>query len=272
MMDNTSWNYTAQRTLKRAIDVVLSAAGLVVLSPVLAAIAVATKLDTRGPVIYHHERIGQGSKPFRLYKFRSMVTGGGDAGYKRYLRELIESDGDGDGRPYRKMEEDPRVTRVGRFLRRTYLDELPQLWNVLRGDMSLVGPRPHVQFEVEHYTDEQRRRLEAKPGCTGLWQVAGKADCTFSELIALDLEYIDNWSLGLDAHIFLRTAIAMARGGKEVVWARVAKHVPGKKNAEPDAPSPSEGALVAWWREPQTAIAQSVGLPTGSDDRERSEE
>ena len=237
-MDKTGWNTNAQRALKRALDVMLSAAGLVVLSPVLAAIAVATKLDSPGPVIYHHERIGQGGRPFRLYKFRSMVTGGDDAGYLRYLQDLIESerDLDGCGRPYRKMGADPRVTHVGRFLRRSYLDELPQLWNVLKGDMSIVGPRPHVQFEVDYYMPGQRRRLEVKPGCTGLWQVAGKADCTFGELIALDLEYIDGWSLWLDVQLFLRTAIAMARGGRAAVWARASKRAPGQEDAGAEAP------------------------------------
>ena len=288
MMDKTSWNTNAQRVLKRALDVMLSAAGLVVLSPILAAIAVATKLDSPGPVLYHHERIGQGGKPFRLYKFRSMVTGGDDAGYKRYLRELIESDrdGDGNGRPYRKMGEDPRVTRVGSFLRHYYLDELPQLWNVLIGDMSIVGPRPHVQFEVDYYTEEQLRRLEIKPGCTGLWQVAGKPDCTFSELIELDLEYIDHWSLRLDARIFQRTVVLLARGG-DGVWARASKQVPGREEAAPggavaggrapdggvpegatpgveapaDRVSPTTVIPSALWREPQTAIAPGVGLP-----------
>ena len=228
-MKNTGCNTAAKRALKRGFDIAVSALGLVVLSPLMAAIAVATKLGSTGPVIYQHTRFGQDGKPFRLYKFRSMVTGGDDTDYVKYLQELIESErADGStARPYRKMREDPRVTRVGSVLRRTYLDELPQLWNVLRGDMSIVGPRPHVQLEVEHYTDEQRRRLKVKPGCTGLWQVAGKADCTFNELISLDLEYIDGWSLGLDANIFVRTVIAMASGGKDVLWARVAKRMPG---------------------------------------------
>ena len=271
-MAQTGCNTAAKRALKRGCDIAVSALGLVILSPLLAAIAVATKLDSPGPLIYQHTRIGQGGKPFRLYKFRSMVSGGDDAGYMKYLKELIESERDGgSGRPYRKMGEDPRVTRVGRVLRRTYLDELPQLWNVLRGDMSIVGPRPHVQFEVGHYTDAQRRRLEVKPGCTGLWQVAGKAECTFSELIALDLEYIDSWSLGLDARIFLRTALAMAHGGKEVIWARLAKRVPGADAAAEAGDAEGElgvsraGArrsqdTTAWWRAGQTAVAEDEGL------------
>ena len=173
---NIELNHRARRPLKRMMDVTLAAGGLVLLSPVLAAIAVATRLDSPGPVIFRHGRVGQDGKPFDLYKFRSMVCGGDDTGYKDYLQKLIESEyGDDGGLPYRKMEDDPRVTRVGRIIRRYYLDELPQLWNILKGDMSLVGPRPHVQFEVDHYTPEQYQRLTVKPGCTGLWQVAGKA-------------------------------------------------------------------------------------------------
>jgi lipopolysaccharide/colanic/teichoic acid biosynthesis glycosyltransferase len=208
----------------------VAALGLIVLSPIYLLIMLAIKLDSRGPVLYRHTRIGKDGKPFSLYKFRSMVSGGDDAGYMQYLKQLIESEkkGKGQGLPYRKMNGDPRVTRVGAFLRNYYLDELPQLVNILQGEMSLVGPRPHVQFEVDHYTPEQRRRLAVKPGATGLWQVAGKADCTFTELIALDLEYIDHWSLGLDLQIAFRTLALMLRGG-EKFWARMVKRVPGVK-------------------------------------------
>jgi hypothetical protein len=140
-----------------------------------------------------------------------------------YLQELIDSEQGGSDKalPYRKLNNDPRITRVGRFLRRYYLDELPQLWNILIGDMSLVGPRPHVQFEVDHYTPEQKRRLSAKPGATGLWQVIGKANCTFSELIALDLKYIDNWSLWLDLQLIFLTFVLLAHGGEEF-WIQMA--------------------------------------------------
>lgn len=219
-----------ERGLKRLFDIILSLLGLILLSPVLTIIAIAIKLDSRGPVMYRHQRIGKDGTPFALCKFRSMISGGDDGSYMQYLQQLIESEqnGNGDGMPYRKMESDPRVTRVGRFLRRYYLDELPQLWNILKGEMSLIGPRPHVQFEVDHYTPEQCRRLSVRPGATGLWQVAGKADCTFSELIALDLEYIDRWSLLLDIQILLTTFLLMARGGEEF-WARMAKSIPTKR-------------------------------------------
>jgi lipopolysaccharide/colanic/teichoic acid biosynthesis glycosyltransferase len=229
-MDPANWNHTAQRTLKRIFELALSAGGLFLLSPVMAAIALAVRLDSPGPVIFRHRRIGRKGRPFDLYKFRSMVSGGDDTEYMQYLHQLIESErgGDGKGLPYRKMEDDSRVTHAGRILRRYYFDELPQLWNIIKGDMSLVGPRPHVQFEVDHYMPEQQRRLTVKPGCTGLWQVAGKADSTFNELIELDLEYIDRWSLWLDLQIIFKTAWLMLRGG-EGVWARAAKRIPGQE-------------------------------------------
>jgi hypothetical protein len=148
-----------------------------------------------------------------------------------YLRELIESAKENPvgGKPYTKMKDDSRVTRVGHVLRTVYLDELPQMLNVLKGELSLVGPRPHVQFEVDNYTPEQRRRLTVKSGATGLWQVTGKADCTFDELLAYDLEYIDNWSISLDLKIIALTFLIMLGGG-EAFWTRRSKWVPGSKN------------------------------------------
>jgi lipopolysaccharide/colanic/teichoic acid biosynthesis glycosyltransferase len=213
------------QSMKRWLDLFVGGMLLLVLSPLLIVIGVLIKLDSRGPVIYRHLRIGRGGKPFYLYKFRSMTVGGDDSGYIDYLRQLIESEQQGEGIPYRKMSSDARVTRVGGFLRTYYLDELPQLINILKGEMSLVGPRPHVQFEVDHYTLEQRRRLLVRPGATGLWQVNGKADCTFNELIELDLLYIENWSLALDFKIILKTLLLMARGG-EGFWARMEKYIP----------------------------------------------
>lgn len=212
------------RWAKRLLDVLAAGMFLFFFWPILLLIAAIVKIDSPGPAFYKHQRIGKNGQPFWLYKFRSMVTGGDDTGYKEYLKKLIESDHDhnGNGLPYRKMESDHRVTRVGRFLRKYYLDELPQLWNVLRGEMSLVGPRPHVQLEVESYTTGQRRRLSVSPGLTGLWQVEGKADCSFNELIALDLAYIDHWSFGLDIEIILKTLGVMTRGG-EGFWTRMDK-------------------------------------------------
>lgn len=214
-----------QLALKRAMDVSLSLAALMIFSPVFLLIAIAVRIDTPGPVIFKHRRIGKHGRPFDLYKFRSMAVGGDDHGYLRYLQELIESSKNGGGKPYRKMSEDPRVTRVGRLLRNYYLDELPQLWNILKGDMSLVGPRPHVQLEVDHYTPEQRRRLLVRPGATGLWQVQGKGDCTFDELLALDIQYVETWSLALDLKLIWQT-VYLILGGGEGLWARMHKAAP----------------------------------------------
>jgi lipopolysaccharide/colanic/teichoic acid biosynthesis glycosyltransferase len=218
-----------QQGIKRLIDLLISIIGLIFLSPILLLIAIIIRLDSPGAVIYSHSRVGKGGRAFNLYKFRSMTSGGDDNGYLQYLQQLIESeqrDG-GHALPYRKMACDPRITRVGAILRGLYLDELPQLWNVLKGEMSLVGPRPHVQMEVNYYSPEQSRRLTVKPGLTGLWQVIGKGDSTFGELIQLDLEYIDHWSLKFDIQIIIYTLLLMFRGG-EGVWARKAKEVPEK--------------------------------------------
>jgi len=144
----------------------------------------------------------------------------------------INGNGNGNGMPYRKMSSDGRITHIGRFLRKYYLDELPQMWNILKGEMSLVGPRPHVQFEVNYYTPEQRRRLSVPPGATGLWQVAGKGDSTFNELIELDLDYVDHWNLRFDFSILLQTLLLMLNGG-EGSWARADKSIPRKKRSLP---------------------------------------
>ncbi len=232
-MEQRGASHTIQKALKRALDVLLSAGGLLFLAPLMGILALVVRLESRGPVIYRHKRVGRDGALFDLYKFRSMVSGGDDSSYMTYLQQLIESEkhSNGKGMPYKKMDGDRRVTRVGRILRNYYLDELPQLWNILVGDMSLVGPRPHVQFEVDHYTPEQRRRLSVQPGATGLWQVAGKADCTFSELIALDLAYIDNWNFWLDLKIIFRTVVLMLHGG-EGSWARMIKKIPGRNNLD----------------------------------------
>jgi lipopolysaccharide/colanic/teichoic acid biosynthesis glycosyltransferase len=222
-----------QLALKRLLDLVITLSGLVLVWPFIAIIALAIKLDSEGPVFYRHRRIGKDGVPFDLFKFRSMIHGGDDSEYVQYLQQLILSERDhGQALPYRKLMGDPRVTRVGQFLRRYYLDELPQVLNILRGDMSLVGPRPHVQLEVDHYTPEQRRRLTAKPGATGLWQVTNKSDSSFSELINLDLFYIDQWNLWLDLEIIIKTLGVIARGGEEF-WTRIAKRIPVKSNGTP---------------------------------------
>jgi exopolysaccharide biosynthesis polyprenyl glycosylphosphotransferase len=193
--------------IKRAIDVALAAITLVAISPLLLLIALAIKLESPGPVFHRSTRIGRGGKPFDFLKFRSMRR---DA--DAMLPQLLHLDDARSGGRLFKMRNDPRRTRVGRWLRRTSLDELPQLWNVLRGEMSIVGPRPPFPHEVEKYEDWHRRRLEVTPGLTGLSQVSGRSDLTFDETALLDIWYIENWSIGLDLKIMLRSVPVVALG------------------------------------------------------------
>jgi exopolysaccharide biosynthesis polyprenyl glycosylphosphotransferase len=186
------------RTVKRLIDIAGAALGLTIGAPLLGLIAIAIRLDSPGPVIFRQTRAGANGKTFEMYKFRSMYQGAEER--LEELRDLSEVDG-----PIFKMRDDPRVTRVGRILRRTSLDELPQLWNVLRGDMSLVGPRPPIPSEVSEYMEWHKKRMEVRPGVTGLWQVSGRSLLSFDEQCLLDIYYIENWSLWLDFQILLRT-------------------------------------------------------------------
>jgi exopolysaccharide biosynthesis polyprenyl glycosylphosphotransferase len=190
--------------LKRAIDIAASLFGLVLVSPLLLVAAIWIRLDSRGPAFYRAQRVGKKGKRFVCYKLRTMIESA-DA-QKDQLRSSNERQG-----PTFKIEEDPRVTRSGRWLRKYSVDELPQLWNVLRGDMSLVGPRPHPLDDVERYTLEHLRRLDVKPGITGLWQVTARRDPSFDTNMALDLEYIENWSLRMDLRLLLRTIPSVLR-------------------------------------------------------------
>ena len=194
-----------QRTIKRTLDVVGSALGLLVLAPLLIAVAIWIKRDSEGGVFFTQVRVGRDGRPFKLWKFRTMVR---DAEARRAELEPLS---EGPGLLF-KLREDPRVTRAGRRLRRYSIDELPQLMNVLRGDMSLVGPRPALPTEVEQYDDWVRNRLKVKPGMTGLWQVSGRTDTTFADYIRYDLFYIQNWSLSLDLWILWRTLRAVLAG------------------------------------------------------------
>ncbi len=190
---------------KRLVDVALAGGALLMLSPIFLLIAIGIKLDSRGPVIFRQKRAGRGGRPFDFYKFRSMVI---DAeARKAELLDQNETEG-----PIFKMERDPRITRMGRLLRKTSLDELPQLWNVLRGDMSLVGPRPPTFDEVEQYDSWQRRRLEVDGGITGLWQVSGRSTIKWPEFVRLDLRYIESRSLWNDLKILTRTLPAVLSG------------------------------------------------------------
>jgi exopolysaccharide biosynthesis polyprenyl glycosylphosphotransferase len=195
---------TTGLAIKRVIDVLASALGLVVVSPLLVAAGLWIRLDSKGPAIYRAPRVGKKGKQFVCYKLRSMCVTANEK--KELLRRANQRNG-----PFFKMEEDPRVTRCGRWLRKLSIDELPQLVNVLRGEMSLVGPRPHPVDDYEQYTLEHLRRLDVKPGMTGLWQVTARRDPSFETNMKLDLEYIENWSLGMDAKILLRTVPAVVR-------------------------------------------------------------
>jgi lipopolysaccharide/colanic/teichoic acid biosynthesis glycosyltransferase len=191
--------------LKRIMDLVLSTIVLVLLCPLMLAIAIAIKLESPGRVIYRSLRVGKCSRKFDCYKFRTMIAG--SDGMKENLRRLNQRRG-----PFFKIADDPRLTRLGRFLRKYSLDELPQFWNVLKGDMSLVGPRPHPLDDVERYSPWHHRRLDVKPGLTGLWQVTARADPSFETCMVLDLGYIRSWSLLLDCRILMRTIPAVLAG------------------------------------------------------------
>jgi exopolysaccharide biosynthesis polyprenyl glycosylphosphotransferase len=192
------------RVVKRVADRLVALIGLLVLAPLLVAIALVIRVSSGGPVIFRQVRVGLGGRHFKVWKFRTMVRDAESS--LSSLMHLNEQDG-----VLFKMRNDPRVTAVGRVLRRWSLDELPQLWNVLRGDMSLVGPRPPIPSEVDRYDDRVHRRLLVKPGMTGLWQVSGRAELLWEEAVRLDLHYVEHWSLGMDAAILGRTCVAVVR-------------------------------------------------------------
>jgi exopolysaccharide biosynthesis polyprenyl glycosylphosphotransferase len=205
------------RLIKRTVDVAGSAMALIILAPILFVIAVAIKLSSPGPVLFRQKRIAQYGVPFTCLKFRSMYSGSDSSVHmkfiKRYIAGNVDRDAPGAGKVVYKITDDPRVTRVGRFLRKTSLDELPQFLNVLQGEMSLVGPRPPIPYELEAYDVWHRRRfLEVKPGITGLWQVNGRSRSRFDDMVRLDLKYAKAWSLSLDIKILLQTPQAVFSG------------------------------------------------------------
>ncbi|TPW73833.1 sugar transferase [Schumannella sp. 10F1B-5-1] len=195
----------ARHVLKRALDIVLAGGGILALAPLLGLIALAVRLDSPGPVLFRQERVGRGGTTFPMLKFRSMVV---DAEARL---AALQSDSDGNGVLF-KMKHDPRVTRVGRVLRKYSLDELPQLFTILAGHMSLVGPRPPLPLEVEGYESHVQRRLFIKPGLTGMWQVNGRSDLDWDESVRLDLYYVENWSITGDLLIMWRTVKVVIRG------------------------------------------------------------
>lgn len=191
---------------KRTLDLALTATALLLLSPLMLLTAFLIKIWDRGPVFFVQTRVGKGGREFSCYKFRSMVT---DA--DRLKERLLEQNHHGDNRTF-KIRRDPRITWIGRIIRKTSIDELPQLWNVLRGDMSLVGPRPPVPSEVDLYSERDRRRLAVQPGITCIWQVSGRGDLPFSEQVRLDVKYIKTRSFLLDLKLLALTIPAVLSG------------------------------------------------------------
>lgn len=204
--------------IKRAMDIFGSAAALLIFAPVFALIAAAIKWTSKGPVLFRQERLGQCGKKFMVLKFRSMRTDCDSKIHEAYVNQFIAGQVHGDAggdsqKPVYKIQADPRITKVGHFIRKTSLDELPQFWNVLMGDMSLVGPRPPVEYEYRAYKEWHRRRvLEIKPGITGLWQVEGRSRTRFDDMVRLDLKYARGWSIWLDLKILAQTPGAVFTG------------------------------------------------------------
>lgn len=194
-----------ERFAKRLLDIAVSVVALVLLVPLVLLIGLVIWLDSRGPVFFNSIRVGQNGRQFVMYKFRTMVVDAEEQLSKLQHRNL-------GGNLLIKIPNDPRITHVGRLLRESSLDELPQLLNVLKGEMSLVGPRPQYPREVAHYTEQQTRRLVVPPGMTGLWQVSARDSASFEDWVRYDLEYIDNWSLWLDIKVLVLTAVAVLRG------------------------------------------------------------
>jgi exopolysaccharide biosynthesis polyprenyl glycosylphosphotransferase len=197
-----------QLLAKRLVDTSISLIALIVLAPLMLVVAILIKVTSPGPVFFAQERVGMNQRKFRIYKFRSMVI---DAeARKKELQHLNEI---ADG-PAFKMKDDPRITRIGRFIRKTSIDELPQLFNVLHGEMSLVGPRPPLPDEVKRYEWLFRKRLSVKPGITCVWQISGRSNTTFERWMEMDNEYIENWSIWLDMKILIKTvpAVLLGRG------------------------------------------------------------
>lgn len=196
----------------RSLDVLVSAVALAVLSPVFAVVAAIIRCTSNGPAFFRQERVGEGRRPFTFYKFRTMRPGGSDDALRDLIeRELRGEDTSVDGSF--KLSRDPRITGIGAFLRKTSLDELPQLFNVLKGDMTLVGPRPCLSWEAEMFPDQYQSRFTVKPGLTGLWQVSGRSTMGTLEMLELDRQYVAERSILGDLSILVRTIPSMARGG-----------------------------------------------------------
>jgi exopolysaccharide biosynthesis polyprenyl glycosylphosphotransferase len=214
--DTTRYCGTLGR-VKRAFDLVLGAVILVLVSPLMLLITLLVKQSSPGPVFFVQERLGRDGQPFRFYKFRSMAHNSDDAIHRQFAAMFINGDKSGcaesnEGEEVFKLKRDPRVTPIGGFLRRTSLDELPQLFNIVKGEMSLIGPRPPIAYELENYQPWHMERLKAVPGLTGLWQVSGRSSVSFEEMVRLDVRYINEWSPLLDLKILLKTVPVVLKG------------------------------------------------------------
>jgi exopolysaccharide biosynthesis polyprenyl glycosylphosphotransferase len=198
--------------VKRLEDVIIALFATIILSPLTILIAILIKFDSKGNVFYKQKRVGMDGRQFSFYKFRTMQVNNDDSEHREYLKNYIAGEAESNGDETVFKLNDSRVTRLGKHLRRLSLDELPQIFNVIRGEMSIVGPRPPIPYEVAEYNATQRRRLDMKPGITGLWQVSGRNRLTFDQMLTLDVFYIENWSLWLDLKIILKTIPAMIRG------------------------------------------------------------
>jgi len=195
--------------IKRFIDILLAGTFLIFALPILLITAIVIKVNSKGPIIFKQIRVGKGKKRFTFYKLRSMYVGSKEEIHKEYIRKLMSLDYVEKGRKKAiyKLTNDPRITSIGRFIRKTSIDELPQLFNVLKGDMSLVGPRPAIPYELEYHDKEMMKRFSVKPGITGLWQVSGRSMLTFKQMVKMDIFYIERWSIWLDIKILLKTVL-----------------------------------------------------------------
>ena len=192
--------------IKRTMDILAGIVGVILSSPIMLVTVIAIKLDSPGPILFKQTRVGQNGRHFKMYKFRSMYI---DAEERK--KELLEQN-ELEGGVMFKIKDDPRITRVGKFIRKTSIDELPQFFNILGGSMSLVGTRPPTLDEVEKYETSQWRRISIKPGLTGMWQVSGRSNIkSFDEIVELDMEYIDNWTLGMDIKIIFKTILVLLK-------------------------------------------------------------
>jgi lipopolysaccharide/colanic/teichoic acid biosynthesis glycosyltransferase len=214
---DTTRYYGGQGHLKRALDVLLAGLALLAVSPLFLLFALLIKRSSPGPVFFVQERLGRDGRPFKFYKFRSMMHNSDDAIHRQFAAMFIAGDESGcaasnSGEKVFKLKRDPRITPIGAFLRRTSLDELPQLINIVKGEMSLVGPRPPIAYEIENYQPWHMERLKAVPGLTGLWQVSGRSSVSFDDMVRLDIRYINEWSFRRDLAIIAKTVPVVLRG------------------------------------------------------------